>query len=167
MVAWESVHRFSTVILVEGLFDLAVLWQAGFRNTTCAIGAHFTPVQFDQLSDLPGRSVYILFDQDPNQAGQLAAHQLARRIQSVGRAARNGRSMSHSESCTRNVWFRSMQKFEAPYPVFSPSAFWPHRRREWIPKLFCCPAVAAITPCLTRYAGRSLPPPNEPAAPAM
>jgi hypothetical protein len=35
---WESVSSFSTVILVEGLFDLAVLWQAGFRNTTCAIG---------------------------------------------------------------------------------------------------------------------------------
>jgi DNA primase len=31
LFAWESVRTFSTVILVEGLFDLAVLWQAGFR----------------------------------------------------------------------------------------------------------------------------------------
>ena len=38
LFAWGSVSRFSTVILVEGLFDLAALWQAGFRNTTCAIG---------------------------------------------------------------------------------------------------------------------------------
>src|SRR5579864_5328732 len=27
LFGWESVSRFSTVILVEGLFDLAVLWQ--------------------------------------------------------------------------------------------------------------------------------------------
>jgi DNA primase len=33
---------FSSVMLVEGLFDLAVLWQAGLRNTTCAIGTHLT-----------------------------------------------------------------------------------------------------------------------------
>lgn len=51
LFAWESVRQFSPVILVEGLFDLAVLWQAGFRNTTCAIGAHLTPEQFSQLSD--------------------------------------------------------------------------------------------------------------------
>ena len=84
LFAWESVSRFSTVILVEGLFDLAVLWQAGFRNTTCAIGTQLTPAQLAQLADQPGRSVYIAFDQDENQAGQKAAHQLARRLQSAG-----------------------------------------------------------------------------------
>ena len=56
LFAWESVSRFSTVILVEGLFDLAVLWQAGFRNTTCALGAQLTPAQWAQLTDQPGRS---------------------------------------------------------------------------------------------------------------
>ena len=55
LVAWESVGDFPTVILVEGLFDLAVLWQAGFRNTTCALGTHLTPSQFHQLSDRAGR----------------------------------------------------------------------------------------------------------------
>ena len=50
LFAWDSVSRFSTVILVEGLFDLAILWQAGFRNTTCAIGTHFTPA-LGPLSD--------------------------------------------------------------------------------------------------------------------
>jgi len=84
LFAWESVSRFSTVILVEGLFDLAVLWQAGFRNTTCAIGTQLTPAQVVQLAEQPGRSVYIAFDHDDNQAGQKAAHQLARRLQSVG-----------------------------------------------------------------------------------
>jgi len=80
---WESVSSFSTVILVEGLFDLAVLWQAGFRNTTCAIGTQLTPAQLVQLSDQPGRSVYIVFDQDDNQAGQKAAQQLTQRLQSA------------------------------------------------------------------------------------
>ena len=84
LFAWESVSRFSNVILVEGLFDLAVLWQAGFRNTTCAIGTQLTPAQLVQLSDQPGRSVYIVFDEDENQAGQRAAHQLALRLQGAG-----------------------------------------------------------------------------------
>lgn len=84
LFAWESAGSFSTVILVEGLLDLAVLWQAGFRNTTCAIGAHLTPAQLAQFTDQPGRSVYIAFDQDDNQAGQQASHQLAHRLQSSG-----------------------------------------------------------------------------------
>src|SRR4030095_16110257 len=84
LFAWESVSHFSTVILVEGLFDLAVLWQSGFRNTTCAIGTQLTPAQLVQLSDQPGRSVYIVFDQDENQAGQKASQQLAVRLKSAG-----------------------------------------------------------------------------------
>ena len=84
LFAWESVSTFSTVILVEGLFDLAVLWQAGFRNTTCAIGTHLTPVQLAQLQDQPGRSIYITFDQDDNQSGQKAAHRLAQCLENAG-----------------------------------------------------------------------------------
>lgn len=88
LFAWESVGCFSSVILVEGLFDLAVLWQAGLRNTTCALGTHLTPSQLAQLSDQPGRLVYIVFDQDENQAGQQAAHRLALRLQSLSVRAR-------------------------------------------------------------------------------
>lgn len=84
LFAWESVRQFSTVILVEGLFDLAVLWQAGFRNTTCAIGTHLTPAEMAQLSDSPGRSVYIVFDQDENQAGQQSARRLSRLLETAG-----------------------------------------------------------------------------------
>jgi DNA primase len=69
-------------------FDLAVLWQAGFRNTTCAIGTHLTPLQFHQLSEHGDRLVYLVFDQDENQAGQRAAQQLARRLAGVSVAAR-------------------------------------------------------------------------------
>jgi DNA primase len=84
LFAWEPVSSFSAVILVEGLFDLAALWQAGFRNTTCAIGTQLTPAQLAQFSDQPGRSVYIAFDQDDNQAGQKASRQIALRLQGAG-----------------------------------------------------------------------------------
>ena len=76
LFAWESVRQFRHLILVEGLFDLAVLWQAGYRNTTCAIGTHLTPAQLAQLRENPDRCVYIAFDQDQNQAGQNAANAL-------------------------------------------------------------------------------------------
>ena len=83
LFAWDFVSHFSTVILVEGLFDLAVLWQAGFRNTTCAIGTQLTTTHLAQLSEQPGRVVYIVFDQDENQAGQLASDRLAVRLQNL------------------------------------------------------------------------------------
>ena len=88
LVAWETVSHGSSVILAEGLFDLAVLWQAGFRNATSAIGTNLTPFQFRQLCDRRDRLVYIVFDQDENQAGQRAARQLAQRLAGVGIPAR-------------------------------------------------------------------------------
>ena len=87
LFAWESVGRCSAVILVEGLFDLAVLWQFGFRNTTSALGTHLTSAHVDQLCDTPGRLIYIVFDQDENRAGQQAAQQLSLRLQRAGGTA--------------------------------------------------------------------------------
>jgi len=83
LVAWESVRQFPSVILVEGMFDLAVLWQAGFRNATCAWGTHLTADQLQQLCDRP-RTVYLTFDLDANGSGQRAAHALALRLQAQG-----------------------------------------------------------------------------------
>jgi DNA primase len=88
LFAWESVGACGSVILVEGLFDLAALWQAGFRNTTCALGTSLTPAQWGQLCDRPGRCVYLVFDQDDNGAGPQAAARLARRLQNAGLSAR-------------------------------------------------------------------------------
>ena len=88
LFAWDSVRAFSTVILVEGLFDLAVLWQLGFRNTTSAIGTHLTAAQLSQLAEQPGRCIYIAFDQDANQSGQQASRLLAQYLESNGLKAR-------------------------------------------------------------------------------
>jgi DNA primase len=84
LFAWQSVGQFRNLILVEGLFDLAVLWQAGFRNTTCAIGTHLTAMQLTQLCENPDRCVYIAFDQDENQAGQRATDSLLQVLDQAG-----------------------------------------------------------------------------------
>jgi DNA primase len=87
LFAWDAVRHCPELILVEGLLDLAVLWQAGFRNTSCAIGTHLTPSQWEQLCQPPGRRVYLAFDQDDNHAGQHAALALARRLHQAGLTA--------------------------------------------------------------------------------
>jgi DNA primase len=71
------------VILVEGLFDCAVLWEAGFHNVTCSLGTHLNTRQFRQLCDAP-RTVYLAFDADKNGSGQQAAQGLACRLTEQG-----------------------------------------------------------------------------------
>jgi DNA primase len=84
LYAWERVKQSSEVILVEGLFDLAVLWQAGFRNVACAMGSHLNARQFQQLCDGVSRTVYLAFDSDVNGSGQQAAQLLSRRLLKEG-----------------------------------------------------------------------------------
>ena len=85
--ACESVRQFPSVILVEGMFDLAVLWQAGFRHVTCAWGTHLNPHQLRQLGDR-ARTVYLTFDVDANGSGQRASRRLAHLLQAQGIATR-------------------------------------------------------------------------------
>jgi DNA primase len=87
LYGWEKVRHCSEVILVEGLFDYAVLRQAGFHNVTCSLGTHLNDGQFHQLSNGP-RTVYLTFDVDANQSGQRAAEQLAHRLGVHGISAR-------------------------------------------------------------------------------
>ena len=75
--------RSSEVILVEGLFDYAALWQAGFHNVTCSLGTNLNARQFRQLRDSP-RTVYLAFDADTNGSGQQAAQSLACRLTEQG-----------------------------------------------------------------------------------
>ena len=87
LYAWEKVRHCPEVILVEGLFDYAALRQAGFHNVTCSLGTHLNGGQFRQLCNGP-RTVYLTFDVDANQSGQLAANQLAHRLGAHGITAR-------------------------------------------------------------------------------
>jgi DNA primase len=84
---WEQVRQYQEVILVEGLLDYAVLWQAGFHNVTCSMGNHLNACQFRQLCDGP-RTVYLAFDADSNGSGQQAAQRLACRLTEEGLNAR-------------------------------------------------------------------------------
>ena len=81
---WEQVRQSPEVILVEGLFDYAVLWQAGFRNVTCALGSHRNTHQFRPLCDGSARTVYVTFDADSNGGGRQAAQRLACRLREQG-----------------------------------------------------------------------------------
>jgi DNA primase len=80
---WEQVQQCPEVILVEGLFDYAVLWQAGFYNVTCSMGNHLNARQYRQLCDRR-RTVYLAFDADLNGSGQGAAQALACRLREQG-----------------------------------------------------------------------------------
>jgi len=84
---WEQARRGAEVILVEGLFDYAVVSQAGFRNVTCSLGNHLNAHQFQQLCDGP-RTIYLAFDADANGSGPQAAQDLSRRLRAQGLKAR-------------------------------------------------------------------------------
>ena len=71
----RSVRNCREIVLVEGLFDWASLWQAGFRNVTCSLGTCLNATQFHQLCDGATRTVYLAFDSDANGSGQRAASQ--------------------------------------------------------------------------------------------
>ena len=87
LYAWTQVRQYPEVILVEGLFDCAVLWEAGFHNVTCSLGTHLNARQFRQLCDAP-RTVYIAFDADVNGSGPHAAQDLSRSLRERGVTAR-------------------------------------------------------------------------------
>src|SRR6266566_1083520 len=87
LYGWEKVRACPEIIVVEGIFDLAVLWQAGFHNVTCAMGNHLNALQLRQLCG-GTRTVYLTFDADSNGSGQQAAQRLACRLREEGLDAR-------------------------------------------------------------------------------
>ena len=79
LYSWDQARLYPEVILVEGLFDYAALWQAGFYNVTCSMGTNLNARQFRQLCD-GTRTVYLAFDADQNGSGQQAAQSLVCRL---------------------------------------------------------------------------------------
>jgi hypothetical protein len=89
LYAWGKVRHHAKIILVEGVFDLAVLWQAGVHHATCAFGTHLNALQLRQLcadNQCGGkrRTVYLAFDSDANGSGQRAAQCLSQRLRTEG-----------------------------------------------------------------------------------
>src|SRR5258708_6437257 len=74
LYGWERAWAGPSVIVVEGLFDLASLWQAGFPNAVAALGANLNQRQMKQLCDGQQRVVYLCLDADENGSGPAAAH---------------------------------------------------------------------------------------------
>ena len=87
LYSWQQARTYPEVILVEGLFDYAVLWQAGFQNVTCSLGTQLNARQLQQLCDGP-QTVYLTFDADANGSGQHAAQALTGRLRKQGLIAR-------------------------------------------------------------------------------
>jgi DNA primase len=83
LYSWDQVRWHPKVILVEGLFDYAALWEAGFCNVTCSMGTNLNARQFRQLCGGP-RTVYLVFDADRNGSGQQATQSLVCRLTEQG-----------------------------------------------------------------------------------
>jgi DNA primase len=81
---WEQVRHKEKVIVVEGLFDLASLWQTGFDDAVALLGSHFLPRQQAQLCDGRARTVYLCLDADENGSGPRAARLWAQRLANPG-----------------------------------------------------------------------------------
>jgi len=86
LYGWEQARSFAAVIVVEGLFDVATLWQAGCSNAVAALGAHLNRTQMAQLCDGEPHWVYLCLDGD--EAGQAAAHILLGKLRRAGVQAR-------------------------------------------------------------------------------
>jgi DNA primase len=87
LYSWDEVRQYPEVILVEGRFDYAAVWQAGFHNVTCSMGTHLNARPLRQLSD-GSRTIYLALDADPTGSGQKAAQSLPCRLTEHGVIAR-------------------------------------------------------------------------------
>jgi len=84
LYAWAQVQHAPAVIVVEGIFDVAALWQAGFADATCAWGVHLNAVQRAQLAT-GRRTVWVAFDGDA--PGAQAAQALTDDLRKDGQQA--------------------------------------------------------------------------------
>ena len=84
LYGWDRARCCQTVIVVEGLFDLASLWQAGFTNAVALLGSHFNQRQQAQLCDGQERIVYLCLDADANGSGPRAARWWSHRLGQTG-----------------------------------------------------------------------------------
>ena len=85
LYGWEWAKNAPALIVVEGLFDLASLWQAGFWHAVALLGSHCNERQQAQLLDERSRTIYLCLDNDANGSGQDAARSWSQRLRRSGR----------------------------------------------------------------------------------
>jgi len=84
LYGWDQTLSFPGLIVVEGLLDMAALWQAGFTNAVAALGSHLNNLQLTQFCRMDQRVIYICFDADPNGSGARAARHLSIQLRHAG-----------------------------------------------------------------------------------
>ena len=84
LYGWAQTLAFPSLIVVEGLFDAAALWQAGFPHALAALGSLLNNRQLTELCQPAGRLIYIRLDADRNGAGQRAARRLSIQLRHAG-----------------------------------------------------------------------------------
>ena len=84
LYGWKQASSYPELIVVEGLFDLASLWQAGFAHAVALLGCHFNRQQQAQIADGRSRTIYLCLDADANGRGQGAARLWCERMRRRG-----------------------------------------------------------------------------------
>jgi hypothetical protein len=84
LFGWAQAPAFPRILVVEGLFDVAALWQAGFPEAVAALGSHLNHQQLVELCQAGERVRYICFDADCNGSGQRAARGLSIQLRHAG-----------------------------------------------------------------------------------
>ena len=84
LYGWTQALGYPQLLVVEGLFDVAALWQAGFPNAVAALGSYLNNRQLIELCQPPARPTYICFDADRNGNGQRAAQRLSVQLRHGG-----------------------------------------------------------------------------------
>jgi DNA primase len=83
LYGWPAAPASSGMIVVEGLFDVAALWQARFHQAVAALGSHLNHRQLSELQSA-GQPLYLCFDADRNGSGQRAARNLSIQLRHGG-----------------------------------------------------------------------------------
>jgi len=84
LYGWAHAPADGDILVVEGLFDVAALWQAGFPGAVAALGSHLNNLQLAELRQRGDSAVYICFDADRNGCGQTAARALSIQLRHAG-----------------------------------------------------------------------------------
>jgi DNA primase len=84
LYGWAHAPADRRILVVEGLFDVAALWQAGFPEAVAALGSHLNNPQLAELCQRGESAIYICFDADRNGSGQRAARGLSIQLRHAG-----------------------------------------------------------------------------------